>query len=330
MSEWEDQSLRDFVSSLGDTAVDLEPINQGTREEEQEASAEATTIKKKRLLVVIGIVILLVLAGAGTIFYLNHNSALTDEYNNTRAEYEQLREDALDKLSEAEMLAEDCRNVIDDRAACEALDEAIRDTEEKSREIEGTSPSQADIDELRKATTELESSLANLDVACERVEEEMSDSLGVYLQELIGEAQQSSTSARALLNQYQGSLENERDGDDLNVLIERLDSTIDEARALLRADSAGTLIDGTRPADARDLTQALRRLMDDISDESATVRQSHQNFLNNQASEAQSQEPTEISNLSPSTSATATEDSDTEERDTASDAPQLSDNGDNN
>ena len=55
MSEWEDQSLRDFVSSLGDTAVDLEPIGQKTREEqEQEEAEEAAKAKKKRIILISG------------------------------------------------------------------------------------------------------------------------------------------------------------------------------------------------------------------------------------------------------------------------------------
>ncbi|MBR6460029.1 MAG: hypothetical protein IKS49_07795 [Actinomycetaceae bacterium] len=285
MSQWEDQSLRDFVNSLGDTAVDLEPVGQTTQgQEDNEVTPET---KKRRLLVVVGLVILLVLASAGTMLYLNHNGALSDEYNSARSEYEQLREDALDALADAEILAEECRNVIDDRAACESLDEAISDTESKSREIEATSPSKAAIEELKKATTELKPSLENLDEACARVEDAMGDSLGVYVQELIGEAQQSSASAHALLNQYQGTLENEGDGDDLKILVDRLDSTIDEARALLTGDGAGTLVDGVTPAEARDIAQALRQLIDDIADESEALRQSHLNFVNNQTRELQ-------------------------------------------
>lgn len=324
MSQWEDQSLRDFVASLGDTAVDLEPVGQTTRSDESEETTKET--KKKRLLVVIGLVVLLILASAGTMLYLNHNGALSDEYNSARSEYEQLREDALDALADAEILAEECRNVIDDRAACETLDESIRDTESKSREIKTTSPSTAAIEELKKATTELEASLENLDAACARVEEEMGDSLGVYLQELIGEAQQSSASAHTLLNQYQGTLEDEHDGDDLNILVERLDSTIDEARALLTGDDASTLVDGTKPSEARDVAQALRSLIDDIADESEALRQSHLNFVNNQTRELQlNEDDSELDESSPSDSEDSDANADEEAEDNADDNSQSPD-----
>ena len=171
MSQWEeDQSLRDFVASLGDTAVDLDPIGQeagGTQQAEEEAAAT----KKKRLIIT-AVAIVALLAVVGAFFYMTHGDALTDEYNKARAEYENLREDALDALEDAKILAEACKDFTDDQASCDLLDDAIADTEAKSQLIKITEPSKPAIKKLKDATKDLQISLDNLDIAYASVEEE--------------------------------------------------------------------------------------------------------------------------------------------------------------
>lgn len=333
MSEWEDQSLRDFVSSLGDTAVDLEPIGQKIHEEQEQAEAEeAAKAKKKRIILISGIVVLVLAIIVGTALWLSHRGSLSDEYEAARTEYEQLREEALDKLEDAEMLAEECRVSIDNTSDCDDLDAAIVDVEEKSLEIPVASPSATEVEKLKKATEDLHKSLEELDSIYTRVEEEMGESAGVHLQELIDEAEQSSASAHALLSQSQGALDNASDANELKTLVERLDSTIETAQSLLTDNSSGTLVSGTKPTEARDVAKSLRRLIDDVADASDTVRQSHQNFLNNQAQQSQSNE----SNApAPAPSPTASDASTTNENsedtgDNSGDNSQSSNNGSGN
>lgn len=311
MSQWEeDQSLRDFVSSLGDTAVDLEPIGQQTREEqEQEEAEEAAKAKKKRIILISGIAVLVLAIIIAVAVWLSNRGDLSSDYEKAHAEYEQLREEAQEKLADAEILAEECRVAIDNTANCNDLDEAIIDVEDKSQEIPEASPSSEEIENLKQATKDLRQSLEELDSIYTRVEEEMGESVGVYLQELIEQGQQSSASAHSLLNQYQGALETASDGDELRTLLKRLDSEIETAQSLLTDSSTGTLVSGTKPTEARDVAKTLKQLIEDVDDESDAVRQSHQNFLNNLAQQSRptNNAPTPESLPTPTDTSTANE-----------------------
>lgn len=282
MSHDDTQSLRDFVTSLGDTAVDLEPIGAQARGENEESTDNK---KKKRIIIIASLAVLVIAVAIAVAAWLSHKGGLSEDYEKARAEYEQVREEALESLADAEMLAEDCRIVIDNAGDCTALDAAISDVEEKSLEIPVTSPSTEAIEELNKATEDLRQSLAELDTVCTRVEDEMGDSIGLNLQELITEGKQVSASASALLRQYQGALETETDGDELKRLLERLDSTIETAQSFLEDDVTGKLAPSIKPSEARDVAKSLRQLIDDVTEESGALSNSHQAYLNNQAKE---------------------------------------------
>ncbi|MBR5951294.1 MAG: hypothetical protein IKZ87_07670 [Actinomycetaceae bacterium] len=295
MNQWdEDQSLRDFVDSLSDTAVDLEPVGppKTVEELEQEQADEAAKAKKKRIALIAGIVVLLLIAGISTALWLSNRSAVADDYAKARAEYEQLREQAQEKLEDAESAAEDCRVSINDSYKCGELDDAITDLEEKSAEIPEVSPSSSAVEDLKNATKELSQSLEKFDGIYEQILDEMGESVGLNLKDLIAEGKKTSSSAKSLLSEYRGTLDNASDADEMNTLLGRLNDTIDEASALLENTNTGTLAAGTKPAQARSVAKKLRQLIDDIEDEKEALRASHNNYMRKHEPE-----PTESSAL---------------------------------